>query len=408
MTLNISKSKCKKILQYVLIYLLFAYTGMPIVNLLSNDVFYMICLSISMLILILIVKKINKYVVCFIILTIISLLSTNAYTGGSLSIGTTLTIISRLLIVYVAINVDKDEFLNRFLRLSYIFSIISLVIYFLILILGDASLRPIYSKLYNTGHQYGLFFIRFNTFHIGRNCGMFGEPGQYQVLLTTSLFFTLFKSNNLEQHLRLKYIIILIITIITCQSTTGYIGLFSILLIYMISPNIEEDKGIKKLIIFAFLFLIFYIVLFVKKDSSLYYNMFGKILTENNQLDLSGGSGGARTNSIISIFSNIAQNPRYLMGIGYNHKLAIEIDGCSGILGLLISTGIFTFSIIYGYSIVSLYKHKKNILEYLLCIFLIINTGLSQPNILHPILLVLSFYDEFINKKGKLNLEINK
>ena len=154
MTLNISKSKCKKILQYVLIYLLFAYTGMPIVNLLSNDVFYMICLSISMLILILIVKKINKYVVCFIILTIISLLSTNAYTGGSLSIGTTLTIISRLLIVYVAINVDKDEFLNRFLRLSYIFSIISLVIYFLILILGDASLRPIYSKLYNTGHQY--------------------------------------------------------------------------------------------------------------------------------------------------------------------------------------------------------------------------------------------------------------
>lgn len=76
-----------------------------------------------------------------------------------------------------------------------------------------------------------------------RNNGIFNEPGLYQMVLNTALYFTMFFPEQLKCGAKKqeRYMLILIIAIVTCQSTTGYLSLGAIIVGYLMT----KQKGKK-------------------------------------------------------------------------------------------------------------------------------------------------------------------
>lgn len=89
-------------------------------------------------------------------------------------------------------------------------------------------------------YSYNFYIYSFVVQHQHRNCGPFGEPGQYQCILSAALFFTLFHLNKVTPQYRIWAMIVFVFTIITTQSTTGYISLVVIITAYYIHCNIKR------------------------------------------------------------------------------------------------------------------------------------------------------------------------
>ncbi len=65
-----------------------------------------------------------------------------------------------------------------------------------------SSIFPhLYTSFFRGGgevYSYGGFLYRFVTLHSDRNCGPFSEPGQYQCVLSSALYFIMFHPRLFE------------------------------------------------------------------------------------------------------------------------------------------------------------------------------------------------------------------
>lgn len=140
----------------------------------------------------------------------------------------------RLSIAYFAIKITGEYFLRIFIKLLFVFSIISIplnLIYYLIPFVKDA-----YVNLFQiTGERFeriSILFISFleNPIYDFRNMGPFWEPGAFAGYLNLALMLNLVYTRKITS----KYNIIFIITILTTRSTTGYVALFFVLISFLI------------------------------------------------------------------------------------------------------------------------------------------------------------------------------
>jgi len=189
--------------------------------------------------------RLNKLDTTFIyfLLTLFIILILQSLKFNFFPINTYLGVFIRILVAYFILKSIGVSFIDKFIKVMYYISILSLIFYISILIVPgleqllitnfttfavtDIGSTIRYSIL-------GLYTILPDL--IFKNAGPFWEMGAFGGYLVLTLLFSLLKDSNLKS----KINIILIITILTTQSTTAYISL--VLLLFII--YFKEIKSI--------------------------------------------------------------------------------------------------------------------------------------------------------------------
>lgn len=379
--------------QYFLIYISLQYLNGRVAIAIGSDIFYGACLVIGGIYLIINFKKSLKESGFWITIGVISLLGlfTCFITSGGLSIATVLSLISRFLIVYASIKTNEQKYIERFVNLSFIFAIVSLILFVFVQVVGVENAKGIMSNLYEIKNSlswmpssYGLFIICYNFRNASRNSYMFGEPGLYQMMIILAIYFSIFKGNCIKKENRMKYLIVFLLTFLTIQSTTGFINLFALLGCILFSKKIIINNRAKRFILLGVILLLIYAFAFGDETNILYTGFLDKIRNSEGTLDLTVSTGNSRIVALENLLTFISEDfLGFIIGIGYSGIVQrFREYTCSGIVNSIMMFGIISVGLNYGYLFKRAYKGCDSISEFIFIIIMIINNGLSQPDLL--------------------------
>lgn len=391
--------KPKAILHYLIIYLMIACGGTAWTSFMGNNQFVLLCFFCP---LILIIQRhgIDKKFLCmFGLYTFFCFL---AFMYSSLSVGTYMNVGGKLLVSYVALTYDRNNFLKRFLNISLVLCFSSLIIYVITQIIGFDNLRFIYTKFYTNpadgsyilGNGYGLFLYRFVPLHSIRNCGMFTEPGEHAIYLCVLMYMLLVHTNKAEFHQKNLLMVVVILDLVTCQSTSGYIILFLLIILSIFSRKINFEFNTKWRILISIV-----IVLSFSYLQSIFASVVTEKMFSHGSLDLNQGTAGVRTLSIIDILQYIRNDWTSILGIGFEKIQQAGIEACSGLLITLLAVGIFAFLTIYIFMLRLAWKNKVNSTDFIMQLVILFLGGLSQPGLAFPIMLIMNMYSEYCKYK---------
>lgn len=324
----------------------------------------------------------------------------------------------------VAVHCNQRMFLTRFVRAVSVFAVIALCFWglftmmpqlvdiwpakeYLTQVLGSKDWEQFY-------HGKGMLFYSYLTMHPTRNCGFYTEPGVYQIVLNSVLFILLFWKDKIFISSEFKYrktLLVIIMAIITCQSTTGYLAFIVILFFFYLSKQREYSTSrIKNYILLVFGIAL--IVLFVDystrgEQSILYLQILNKLFGgTGNGLDVSASTGQYRLGSIIVGVNSMIQHP---LGVGY--ELFAQAKNSYGIG--MVAASIISFGAVYGvvpwfvtiiYIFAPVFKYQRTLCAWLLLI-LFVNTTLAQTELLYPAQILFPIIlANFSNVRDKGNL----
>lgn len=413
----------RTLLQYTFIYVMLSAGGMALPAYMGNDNFVIFELFISIYIIFLYPTQRKLLILQQKYLFFVGLFFTSLLLivlGSTLSVGTSLSVTSILLIIYAAYKIDNENFIIRFLKLIYILAIISLLFFTITKVYGNGIFSSFFPYLHtfykNDGsiYSYGGWFYQFVFLHEYRNCGPFGEPGKYQCILTVALYFVLFHPHLFEQSKRKKYALVLFLTIITTQSTSGYIALFFIIVSYILHTlNTNVDKTEKKYFLIFTVLIVFLLFTTPIGKEFMHTTIYDKIMggSQSGNIDFSANTGGARTASINDVLLKIQNDPILLIGVGYDELANMKIEGCAGLLYILLAIGVLPYSILFGFCLTQVIRYNNGIWDIVIRLLLLINMGLGQPHIMNASIFVMLLYPYFqkqITMKRISNVKYNK
>ncbi|PGY12664.1 O-antigen ligase family protein [Bacillus sp. AFS031507] len=221
-------------------------------------------------------------------------------------------------------SVEKNRFYDHYLKIILLISVISLFCFILINVFGINQLpfekasfsgisqhkvTPYYTLGIDQYNTLDGFRIDNNEIGYKRNSGIFWEPGAFQAFLNIAFLMLSDKIiNNRKQNVSSKKdllsIIIISLTLITTQSTTGYFIWLGILFYTMFKNN----KGISKKIFVRLLILTILLVGVISLTP------FHDVVI--NKFFHQEGSYSTRQNDNIESFKMFFENP--IWGFGYN------------------------------------------------------------------------------------------
>ena len=284
------------------------------------------------------IRKENIFI--FLFLSIMILISTITNIQHNPKINEIARIIIYLGINFIlSISFTKDQFIKIYINEIVVISIISLISYFAVNFLGVMEL-PFTSYVSNNIQTYSVtpyYTIGATHPYTGimetstRNAGILWEPGAWQSLVNMAIIILLSNIKTIKHSG--KYLIILIITVITTQSSTGYIILSILLFLYFKN----YFKGFKQVIVTL---LVGYLLIIITPINDVIYD---KVIEKEQ-------SYSTRMNDIEGTYDIFRE--KILVGYGYNSdtyaKKEIEkrITNNSNGLGLSFAMlgGIFTLT----------------------------------------------------------------
>lgn len=217
----------------------------------------------------------------FLIFATITLLSTIA--NGE-SINSYLNMIAIIFIAFFIVETfDLNVIANVFVNTMVVISLISLAFMIWISMFGIPDTPSMISTTASENQCYNyivFFYPKLWSLELGRNRGVFWEPG----LFASFLIIALMLEAMFSEHISKFKIIILTVTVFSTLSTAGILLLFPTMILYI---DRFLDKSNKKVILLYALWIIF-IFLFVFKDQvinnlvAINSDVFGKLLGENN------------------------------------------------------------------------------------------------------------------------------
>jgi len=218
---------------------------------------------------------------------------------------------------FFATRKPMKEFVGAYIGVMTILAVFSIVLYLLSFILP--SLVAHLPVVVNTaGVKISTCYLAgMQTNQIGeaiaRSFGIFWEPGVYQIYLNIAVVFLLFFQNDIKG----KQLIILAVAIVLTFSTTGYIVLALIIVVYtFFNPQEKELKkhyiGVITLIVLVSLVLVQFLGYELVID-----RVFGKLTGTNSSRDAS------RLGSIIVNTYIFIQHP--LAGVGMKNMEAVFV-----------------------------------------------------------------------------------
>jgi hypothetical protein len=210
------------------------------------------------------IRKCSSDILKLLIVTFI-LLNLVIHTNGSFNLNDVRgLLLNNFIFIYIIFQAYKKQFVKDYINIICFLAAISLlgftiqVIdkgYVLRTILPNLSLKSSFPiNLGDLGEvRGGLLYVFNNGIHKNRNSGVYPEPGMYQFFLNIGLYFLLFVCKEIVNKNRIVYMIILIGTILTTQSTTGYISLIIILSLYITQRHINTKAKAQLIVLFAVL-----------------------------------------------------------------------------------------------------------------------------------------------------------
>ncbi|XRG77808.1 hypothetical protein V5E38_18570 [Rossellomorea sp. GAMAL-10_SWC] len=361
-------------------------------------------------------KVIDKTILFIFILSSILLL-TSIISAGSLSLSTVLNIISRFMLVYFVYQYDKENFCFRMVKIVVFLSVLSLIGFFISLINMNIFGNIFIRLIYDTSMYYWSPFFCILQSDASRNIGIYGEPGLHQIAINVVLFLLLFYDESelkIKANTRIKYITIMIITILTIQSTTGFISTIVLFIGYIFQKKDLQKKRLNKVLIGAIILLTL-LVSFQGTESFIYKNFINKIANSEGAIDLNVSTGRSRTVSMIADIQVALKHP---LGAGFEiyedewrNYLVEYIPDLSSPVGLtksLATIGIPSTLIIMWFYIRFAWKNRKSFISFTVYLFMLINTSLAQPVFWFPVLLVIPLVlGNKIVKSSNINVKRN-
>lgn len=426
MKLMVKKSA---ILQYVLIYILICWNDSFVYSRIFSG--YVQIVAITLVIISALIAKYRdlRGLVLSGFLLIVVLLLRVIYGGIGLDVWALW--VSSIFVVIIAIRCDKNRFFNRYVKTIIALAVISIIFYALSNIWPNFFLSLPFSHyrsgwtyaVWSSGSSYRLYdyWNRGLLFYVSRenetrNISIFNEPGLYQMHLNITLFIVLFMNDYtfLNKAKTMRYVMIIIIALLTCQSTTGFVSLAAIILCYIISNN-DKYLSIRKKIIIGFL-LVFAVLSFeyyINGENSIFYRtVINKLFVQSmnvNESTATISSGAYRLETIIQSLEIIIKYP---FGCGYDKVLSIlgdsSVSGATFFIDIA-AIGIIPVGVIMLFIFSPIAKSTLTKSGKLLFGFLYFNTVLAQSSEMYPALLIipifLSYYFEHEIKIGTSELK---
>ena len=399
--------RVKDILQYITIYMVLLVQGTAFESI-YHDFFQLIIFFISGIYYYCYKHTLSKRSFAKLMVVSFSLFVSYIGTKGSTTIGSIITFFNAFLLVICVYDICPEKIAKRTVELTCLLSLSSLFFYAIQMINPELLKRISIPYIFDSGDQYWQngtrvnliiyfnFLFSYNPYaQRTRNCGIFTEPGVYAMVLTAALFLLLYNKDKFEIKTFKKYIAILIIAMISTQSTMGFLCL-AIILVYILLDKREKNMGnIKNVLILACI-----VVLIVSRyqgtESMVYKHLLSKIYDfDSGVLNLAVSTGRSRIESIRVDMSIALQNP---FGVGYRDYIPLwnsikenipDRASCVGITKNLAVFGFIPVFYIFAYYC-NVFRNSNKKLAVCYCICLII-IYLSQPNLYSPVLMLVSY-----------------
>lgn len=303
----------------------------------------------------------------------------------------------------VFISIGFLEFLNKYIKIMYFISLYSLITFLILYIYPDyISYFPTVRNTANLEVHNLFFTVAHNSSYIKSNFGLFWEPGAFQTFLNLALFMELFISKKTST----KRVIVFILTVITTFSTTGYIGTFLIMIIYLYKKKNIIYKSMKNKVFYLFMFLLI-LIGYQWLPNYIKFKVFGKLqflFSPHNVLEVDYTSTEVRINAIKYPFEAYLKNPFF--GIGFDNLYQQSLDNaylmitCTPInwfalfgtfTGLLFNFCLYKWTNVVATGIIS---------KFLIFIFLLIIV-ISENYNRNMFFFIILFYGFIITKKEK-------
>lgn len=335
-------------------------------------------------------------------------------TFGNLSIITSISYISRILIVFAAVDMNTEAFTIRFLKMTAVLCVASLITFIPCQILGYQSLAPVYSKLYYIpngkswlGGTYGLFLFVFNFLDPTENAYMFGEPGEYQILVIAALYIMLFKyKDEIDRKTFKKYLVLYLITLITIKSTTGLMNCFVLLAAYILGKNDKTKQNNKVILLLASTVALVIGMNFISKTTYFNETFIQKLTSsETSGLDFTAGTGAGRWGGITRFFASVKDRPTdIIFGVGFEgfKNTIMREFSAAGLANSIMMLGVITNLLVFGGMFTMAHRYSKDIMEFIAIVFIVINMGLGQPEVLCSLVILIALYSYLVDSRYAL------
>lgn len=405
-----TRSSINELIHYSLLYLLFIMNGSTIYRT-YHDPFLCVILILSLVIVVTRKIKLPTDLKLYLVGMTVAVSVVFIINDGGIGISALLNFTVPVMFTYVLARLDQKFFLKRLVNVIVVMSAISLV-YFIISLRYQTFLTlimPFKFQILPWLNYYGDLFYVIRPQEINRNTGIFNEPGLYQMVLNLGLFLMLFFDNRLcfsKKKYRIG-IIVLMVTIITTFSTSGYLGLTLIVGLFVLK---EKNKSLVTTVICISAIIIFSITLSGILETSNFIEevVFSKLHNLTHTMVNGGTSGSYRIAAMKIASKMIISHP---LGCGFDKlETAMKDAGYIAYEGGTTATGAYLFRYIAIIGIVpgvasilwifKRYKRScKTCIVTIVAILLFLNTTLAQTDLFFPALLVPMFMENG-NKKN--------
>lgn len=304
-------------------------------------------------------------------------------------------------IVVIQSHMTFESFKQKFVRIMVVEAAVSLICFLWADILGNSLPLMVAGRNAANGYYMTPYFTlgwyNIPVFH--RNAGMYNEPGAHQIFLNFALLFLLSDNDHLGLTKK-KYtlsLLILIIAVLTTQSTTGYMCLLVVLMaVIMKKTEGRKNTKLKIAVIVAIAVL------------ALVESLTGVVETKLSGISTGHGSGLTRFNDTYYGYFIALSKP--FLGHGVFMANQKDILNAYGIIN--ISNGMASFAIRAGVVItviflIMIYNGMKKQLPYGIffnvCAFLLFFLCINSEGLFLNILFLL-FVGKW-KKETKMSLE---
>lgn len=388
--------KIKMIVEYLAVFSLLLSSGAnPIIRDISFFIF-------STTILFMVHRKIQvKYFIIFIIILcyiwINSCVLNIAPTNYKECILLTLRMCGCLII---ASNITLDNYWNIFLKIMVVLAIMSLLFYTIFLVVGTLPWLTTLDGWLGTFYQTIGYSDSIATLERMRNCGIFTEPGVYQMYLNIALI-SLIRKENKDLVKKRRYFWLFAITLFTTRSSMGYI-IFALVFTILL---LERKELLPKFIVvkkkyITPLIILLGLVIFVLEFRSGFIRSFIKNVN----------SFSSRHDDILISFSIAIDYPiwgiglaTYPIGIWNDYYAKLEYlrlyksyqQAMSCGIGNYAAWGGIPFAIIYFtniYKVFVKYLKLRNKISGFILFLVVLLIVLEEPLLSTPFFLIVFFY----------------
>ena len=328
---------------------------------------------------------------CFLLMGISAILN-----DGSLSIFSIGNVVVRLLIAVTVVLYEPSRVCERFVKICTFLAGVSVIGFFFQAFMPE--ILPLFGSDFQGQYIVNPFFAWGYRMHPYRNIGIYAEPGLYSIVLLVSLYFLVHQPGlcgSIETKKR-KYILCIILAIITTQSTTCYLGTIICLFFWFVKKSRGGQTKWRKLLIVTVAVGILCFDLQRGADSLINQVIIMKITGQNGGIDLSVSTGKSR---IVSMLADLEVAKRYPFGAGFtiyeqswNGFLSQWIPDQSSCMGITKALATYGVPVCVCYYIFLLHQGRYNqvcLLDYILIIILFVISTSAEPQIFYPGLMML-------------------